>query len=451
MFTRKLDKGFEKRVSIWLLLFLILGIAVFLVAFLYYIPEYRSRVFDLLEKWGKKGEYQAYIIMFLKYMRSVGRKVVDSYGDQAINYTAILESAVIFFYGVSDNKRIGVPFRTIISYSFGSYSIPVLFVLSLVLTLLINYVGQTGYLFLQGMIIIYILVLQLAVIVGILISTSVNRAIRVVVHVEKKQYKALRKLGITTYMHMKVCRHMEQAFCSDELIHEKMRLAKKILMIPLKVKKIGKNKGKFNRVNPKIQCLYGFYYYNILTVLQHFKDEESKDIRNVIYQMLYEFVYNLKGGNKRANVGEADEASLRPYEIVISGIMNAVQFSKVPEAREFCDYMLENCIPGTGLFREKLKTLQMDLFVLYQEVLSAIGEDTDEKEKGIDVLNDWKWNTDKKQDLCFFWCLWMKQYSIKEWKKGVLFLNAIKTMDGHWNQSRAISREMMAKTQERRG
>ena len=51
MFTRKLDKGFEKRVSIWLLLFLILGIAVFLVAFLYYIPEYRSRVFDLLEKW----------------------------------------------------------------------------------------------------------------------------------------------------------------------------------------------------------------------------------------------------------------------------------------------------------------------------------------------------------------------------------------------------------------
>lgn len=100
--------------------------------------------------------------------------MVDSYGDQAINYTAILESAVIFFYGVSDNKRIGVPFRTIISYSFGSYSIPVLFVLSLVLTLLINYVGQTGYLFLQGMIIIYILVLQLAVIVGILISTSVN-------------------------------------------------------------------------------------------------------------------------------------------------------------------------------------------------------------------------------------------------------------------------------------
>lgn len=67
MFTRKLDKGFEKRVSIWLLLFLILGIAVFLVAFLYYIPEYRSRVFDLLEN-GEKKRIQAYIIMFLKYM-----------------------------------------------------------------------------------------------------------------------------------------------------------------------------------------------------------------------------------------------------------------------------------------------------------------------------------------------------------------------------------------------
>lgn len=45
-----------------------------------------------------------------------------------ITLDTILAAAVVFFYSVQDSRKEGIPHRTIMAYTFGSFTVPILFI-----------------------------------------------------------------------------------------------------------------------------------------------------------------------------------------------------------------------------------------------------------------------------------------------------------------------------------
>lgn len=109
--------------------------------------------------------------------------------DVLIAYSTMLAAVVIFYYSVSENKQLGVPYRWLITYTVGSFTIPVLFVFTLLLTMFVVISHDIPWKHTTYVCAIYILLLQTFVIVLILCSMSHDYRKRVICRIEKNNYR----------------------------------------------------------------------------------------------------------------------------------------------------------------------------------------------------------------------------------------------------------------------
>lgn len=317
---------------------------------------------------------------------------------------SVLGAAVIFYYSVKDNQKVGIPPRTIMSYSFGSWAIPLLFAFSTVLVMDVIFVRNRGRFFWVLVSLAASVLTQILCVALILISTSYNYDIHVICNAEIRQFQYMRHdqdLNPIVWIYM--MRHIEQAVKSDDLMGDRMVLTQKLLRTPFYEKEHFFHSRlflDFNRVYVyKAFRFYRYYYDNLMPVFQHLTSEEHKEERMKMYQLLYELVREVNGdyyklesdgfrylphvvaqseeGENVTSLYGADGEQERKNEcrkkllIIVSAIMNAALFAGPEDSEAFCNHILNECMK-----QDELRGCQVRLYFLYQELLHIKGSNS---------------------------------------------------------------------------
>lgn len=357
--------------------------------------------------------------------------------DVVVAYSTMMAAIVVFYYSVIENKRLGIPYRRIISYTVGSHTIPVLFVAVLLLTIfmLISYhtiMKHTVY-----VCAFFILTVQTFAIIMIMQSTSYEHGKSVICRIERKKY--LVEIGREKLYNEELTDffgHLEYALCSGEFISDKKDFLMEFLWIPFKRNTGTLYKGEYlwERLGEKqlLEKVYYFYFLNLQAAFQNLDGSEHHLERNQLYMSMGEFIRELA---KKAELRDTEEGRIFFY-IACSGIVNGLISSNVEDSFAFCDYVFTKCMS-----EEKMIERQLGLLVLFHEVLDLLGRKSACGQFRIRGLEEWK--SVETQEFPFyakFWKIWTNVYNITRYDKMRHFLKAMQTMGGYHIASVAISR-----------
>lgn len=352
---------------------------------------------------------------------------MDTICNTVITFSTILTAAIVFFYSVQDNKKEGIPHRRIISYVFGTYFIPILFGLSLVMIFILNLAWYMGFKYTAYYCVLSEFFFQLIVIALILLSTSFRFGIVAICYAESKQYMLLKDVSEKDKRE-NILHHMEQVVISDELISDKVELINSILRIPYC--KSGIVNIWFNRNNLDLRkeycsLIYYFYYENIVSSFSRLVSKEMKIERDRIYDNIYTFLEELTAMLIYELDKKYEENIKENYLMTVMAFMNAVQYSKAKEAEAFCRYIINK------LVAECLRTEIILMYIIYQELLyqtdnSAISISNINKIKNIkkiDFKDEININRCSK-----FWKIWISTTSLDENDGQCYMVNAINSL-----------------------
>ena len=235
--------------------------------------------------------------------------------------------------------------------------------------------------------------------------------------------------------------NLEQVIMSDELVVDKLTIARSILRVPyyqgeIKLRKepfakkirkklcretilFQKNKISIEKIQDNnLKRLYEFYYGNILAIFKHIDQPQNLEYRNKLYLILYEFLEELTKlyDNEIPGYMKKGKDSEKNYVMTISGIINAVLSSNVEEAEGFCNYVFNNVIS------KSIWNIQISLYFLFQEYLYRTNRNNSEFKilgniDSIIGISEWKNNIKKGEkkdsDLhILFWEIWMGNTTI---------------------------------------
>lgn len=389
--------------------------------------------------------------LFLTEMKLALYHSLEDYCTMIITYSTILTAAVIFFYTILENRSGGIPYRTIIAYTFGSWVVPVLFagtLLFMPILYTIHAAELNVTLFFSSL---YLFLIQVAIIGIILISASFNFSIKVICFVEVKQYKILQEqLHTNENSHLYLIRHFEQIIKSDELDVDKLKFIRAIIWVPF-YKGIGIRKqcDAARLKSNDLGAVYRFYYENLLASFQYLKIKESEMERSGIYLAIYEFLNKFRSWYEKERNSESEKEMRNIYHMMVSGIMNAALMSGVEERGAFCNYILNQCIAD-----EEIQIKQLNLYMMFQEALYALDREWETQINIKEVTCLGKWNRISSEDFAdyaLFWHVWMSLYSMPKWKRFEHFGNAIETMAGYRCSSLPIAEFITQIEQKKRG
>lgn len=416
-----------------------------------------------------------------QHIRDLLMADLDDYLSMILTLGTILAAAVVFFYSVQDSKKEGIPHRAIMSYTSGSLSVPILFVIAM-LMLPLDYVAcslEWHWFAVLGL--IFTLITQMIIIVIILMSTSHQYSLHAICNAEIRQYGrlcAIRKvqdekkdqeirkkinqnpLFIWTYL----LSHLEQVFLSEELISDKMEIARRLLRVPFYDREVSlwdelswrlKKKVREIRlvgVNPTIsgermadnhlKAIYEFYYRNLVIVFRNMNQPEDREERNKIYLILYEFMeeltelYEVIQEEEGYSDSDKEESGLN-YAMAVCGMINAVMDSDSEDSEHFCNYIFNN------ILSKKTWQFQICLYILFQEFLYRTNTDAISLDnlRGINGLKKWKISnlSFKEMEMCGeFWKIWAESTTLSEDVGYRYFFRAFGTLSGEWNLSEPI-------------
>lgn len=370
-------------------------------------------------------------------------QVADAVFNIVVTYSTALVAVVVFFYSVIDNKRLGIPYRRLITYTIGSWTIPVLFVTVLGLTVCMAAARFWPFRYATVVCEIYLLLLQGYVIIQILLSTSYRHCKRVICRKEKGRYHkgaGLEQEYGTEWAYS--FGHLERAIHSEEFIPDKRELLTDYLWIPFhrctgRLRRKLKNRKTYGQTE-ELERVYQFYFVSILSSFQNFNGEDNHLERNQLYKCIADFVLKLSCKNSRRIAN--DEKMQYIYHAVLSGIMNGLVSSNVEDKIDFCVHILSKCIPNGDAGRR-----QLHLFVLFQEVLWMI--DHQMVSDSVEFKNLGRWELLRVEDVAFcarYWQIWNKMYELSFWDKITHFECAMQTMSGRGNRSFVIFEMIIA-------
>ncbi len=111
----------------------------------------------------------------IKYMLS---ESLEQLFDIIITLDTILAAAVIFFYSVQDGRKEGIPHRTIMAYTFGSFTVPILFIVIMLMLPLNFFAIAVNLRWFAWAGVIFTYATQIIIIILILLSTSYQYSAR---------------------------------------------------------------------------------------------------------------------------------------------------------------------------------------------------------------------------------------------------------------------------------
>lgn len=377
-----------------------------------------------------------------KEVRNLLWQASEKMCDVIVTYSTMLVAIVVLFYSMIDNKRLGVPYRRLISYTVGSRTIPILFMATLLLTVFMKMACCISMKYTVCVCMGYILMIQVFVIIEILVSTSYQHCKRAICRIERRRYlKGVDlKAKFNTEWAYFFC-HLERAVHSEEFIPDKTEFLTEFLWIPF-----CRCTGKFNEManderkiteKENLERVYHFYFVNILSAFQDFGGEARHLERNQLYTCIADFVSQLSDMN--CNHIANDRKMQNVYHMMVSGILNGLMASNVEDSIEICSYILSSCIIDATA-RKK----QLSLFMLFQQVLSMI--DIQKVQRQIKIKGIREWDIIEMQDVDFyavFWDIWTEMYDFSFVQKVQNFEAAMQTMTGRRNASAPILRMLL--------
>ena len=365
----------------------------------------------------------------------------------------VLAASVIFFYSVMDNRKEGIPHRTIMAYSFGSLTIPILFIESALGVIVAFFSLRMSWFYLTMTAVIDILVIQFICIGLILLSTSYHYVIHAICNVEIRQFEYISKIKDSRKEQMAwiyLMRHMEQAIKSNELMGDKMVLLQKLLYVPFYEKE--RRFGKFYIYSKKLHTIddpskvYSYYYNNLLPIFFYLKSSENSEERIKIYQIIYELILCVDSSYQEQTADTEKEVN-RSYNNLLnlcqlnylattSAIINAVLYSNVKESEVVCNSVLSRCIRT-----KTIKQLQINLYFLYQELLYRINKKAIKLKdiNGIAENLQIKVNDEDMKIYSTIWEYWCKDISLSQYRKYLYLDNALSTLKGETTLSEPIN------------
>lgn len=403
------------------------------------------------------------------YLEQYGA-VFEDFQNFVSTVHTVLGAAVIFYYSVKDNQKVGIPPRTIMSYSFGSWAILLLFAFSTVLVMDMIYVRNRGRFIWALVSLAASAMAQIFCVALILISTSYNYDILVICNAEVRQFQYMRHdqdLNPIVWIYM--MRHIEQAVKSDDLMGDRMVLTQKLLRTPFYEKEqffYSRLSVNFNRVYvyPAFR-FYRYYYDNLVPVFQYLALGEHKEERMKMYQLLYELVrevdgdyYKLEGdgfpylphveaqaedGGKRTALYGADGEQERKKEcrkkllIIVSAVINAVLFAGPEDSEAFCNHILNECMK-----QDELRGCQVRLYFLYQELLHIKGSNSIKLEH-VDELNgnvvSQAIESDELKLYGDFWEIWCRDINLDVRLQWEYLYRALESLEGESLESETVT------------
>lgn len=441
---RVVRKGINKRVLVYLI------VGFFCVCIAFVIDICKGSIYEAIrEVLGEESDFYA-------ALKEIKQKLLihrDKYCNLVMTLNTILAAAVIFYYSIQDNRRGGIPHRAILAYTFGSFTIPVLFVITLIM-LPFYYVAfsfeldWTGYISL-----LFTYIIQMMIVIFILASTSYQYSVYAITNVEIRQFQALNEFekikqrrgedrgsmfnrnaeqnSFFSWTYLE--HHLEQVTVSEEMAVDKLLIARRILRVPYYHGEI-KLRGELlettiaHRLISKFfsSCeikmspeglktnnskkVYEFYYGNLLAVFKHIEQPEKLEYRNKMYLILYEFLEELTElyDNNELKAAQSEE-SKKNYEMTVAGIVNAVLACNAEESEAFCNYVFNNIVS-----RDVWNT-QISLYFLFQEYLYRTNSDAVRLENIECIEGVEKWINSITEDESLyrsFWDIWMEYTTI---------------------------------------
>ncbi len=365
-----------------------------------------------------------------------------------VTYGTMLVASVIFFYSVMDNKSLGIPYRRLLDLTIGSHTIPILFIITLLLTVFMVMARSVSWKYTTYVCMAYILMLQMYVIVNILLSTSYAQCKRIICRYERNRFK--KQKGI--YNIREFTGYLERAVHSGEIIQDKAEMLWNFLRIPfdrsvLKMYRKSIRKGTFDE-KEEGKRIYGFYFVNTLSAFRNDGEELTNLETDQMYTCILDFLKEHVGQNSsgmrtlnkllKSKYGEAECTRKINFisHLVISGIMNGLTFGNARGHAGLYKNVLKKCD-----LAEEIKGKQIKLMVLFQEVLGLTG--IREEPLGFEWEQPEEWEPLKEEEipLCAdMWEVWMEMYDVPFYSKARRFNAAIQTMIGYRNVSGRILR-----------
>ncbi len=365
-----------------------------------------------------------------------------------VTYETMLVASVIFFYSVMDNKRLGIPFRRLLDLTIGSHTIPILFMITLLLTVFMVMARSVSWKYTTYVCMGYILLVQMYVIINILLSTSYAHCKRIICRYERKRF--MKQKGI--YNLREFTGYLERAVHSGEIIQDKTEMLGDFLRIPFdgvvwKMYEKSIQKGTFDEKREG-KRIYHFYFVNTLSAFR----DDGGEIANLeidqMYSCILDFLKEYVGQNG-GGMGTLKELLKSKYEesectrkinyishMVISGVMNALAFGNARGYAGLYKNLLTKCE-----LADEIRGKQIKLMVLFQEVLGLTG--IREERGGFEWEQPEEWDPLKEEEIAFcadMWNVWMEMYDVPFYSKARRFNAAIQTMIGYRNASGRILR-----------
>lgn len=332
------------------------------------------------------------VVLFLDVKEYFGelmckqRYFYEEFYDIISVMNTILAASVVFFYSIQDNCKAGIPHRVIMLYTFGEFTVPVVFFIELIMQPLILLAAFFEIYTVSFVMIVMDFILQILVIIFILLATCYHYCTYAIFNVEIRQFLLFfhldRKLEnsdiklIWSYF----IKYMKYVVESNDLSIERTDLFRKLLRVPFYKKEQSMYEYWLKKSAEKLAYnddfsnkderweLYCFYYNNLLPVFEYLSGEGKIEERNIYYDILYEFLNDLDK-IYRCKIKEDLTCLEENYHIIVSAIMNACMMSTVPEKEEFCIYIFNNCLC------DKIRIRQIGLYILFLEFLYKISVD----------------------------------------------------------------------------
>lgn len=328
---------------------------------------------------------------------------LDTLANVTLTYLTIMMAVVIFFCEIQESTRFGVSHRRIMSYSVGTFLIPVLLFFSAIEIPIIYVSTIMSWRVVAFLNIFYAYIIQTGCIYVCLYISSHWYVRQAICNVEIRTFEYISNentlyssnclnedsLNDNREIWAYLVRHLVLVFKSDETIDDKMVLAQKLIRTPF-----FKKEGKFKTLvfQPQKLCtleaenIYEFYYNNILGVFNELEAEKKSEDRLKFLVVLYDFVQELNNQyfsakkwivNEKLDVIDWKNRLKTNYTMSIAAVLNSILVSEIDEAYEACEKVLQICVDNIleeteidrKTEREELLFVQLRLFFLYQELV----------------------------------------------------------------------------------
>lgn len=393
-----------------------------------------------------------------------------------ITLDTILAAAVVFFYSVQDSRKEGIPHRTIMAYTFGSFTVPILFIVIMFILPFNFFALEVQLRWFAWTMVIFTYITQVLIIVLILLSTSFQYSVHAIGNAEIKQYQQLcymeekrrgQQLGrkekveqnpsfIWTYL----LHHLEQVVLSDELIADKLELIRRLIRAPFYQdvirlreeytsplwKRIKKKRDSSPRIsieklkNNHLAKIYEFYYQNLISFFRHINSLESLEERKTIYIVLYEFMEELTELYEKACKQLRKEKNVlkecrENYIMTICGILNPVMESCVDDAEGFCNYVFNHIVS------DKEWGALLDFYFLFQEYLYRTNAGAIKLKllKEIYGLGQWSGPVLDVEVYEKFWGIWTEFTTLSKRNRYLYFRKAFRTLNKETCESEPVT------------